>query len=333
MGYTYLDITDNIVRLVKAGVVVGDNKATVTQYPSGDVVAQYGGATDLWGTTWTPAEVNASNFGVVLSSTVTAGLAKVDSIAVLVVYSLPTSFDRGAMLSVLRVDADRSTAAPHIFSLPRAGLTLGNDPNLALAVDDAEFTTSRYFRPSRNVAKTFTAAEFRLKMTPETNTPGFQLWAKIDDGAAIQLRDDDGMPATLTASGTHRLFFPAGSAGYWVQYLPTVPAASSGQQKVRVELRDFRTMGVINPRVRNRIMASLVLGSGEFKDVTSMRRSVKAQQDALDALKGRVVTYQSPWGAEGWVTVEKVAYREVQNKGAQEWATLADIVLRETLYQ
>lgn len=49
------------MKLKKAGAFVGNNKdgtATV----SGDVFT-YGGTTDLWGTTWTPAEINAANFG------------------------------------------------------------------------------------------------------------------------------------------------------------------------------------------------------------------------------------------------------------------------------
>lgn len=58
------------VRLQKAGVNVGDNKAT-----SGSTlnnVHTYGSETDLWGTTWTPAEINASNFGLVFAAAYTS---------------------------------------------------------------------------------------------------------------------------------------------------------------------------------------------------------------------------------------------------------------------
>lgn len=48
-------------RLKKAGVLVGDDKITTASVSSG--VYSMGGATDLWGTTWTPAQVNAANFG------------------------------------------------------------------------------------------------------------------------------------------------------------------------------------------------------------------------------------------------------------------------------
>jgi hypothetical protein len=56
--------TDNTAKLMKAGVIVGDtkNSAVGATHPSVEVAAK-GGITDLWGTTWTPSEVNASDFG------------------------------------------------------------------------------------------------------------------------------------------------------------------------------------------------------------------------------------------------------------------------------
>ncbi len=59
---------DNVVSLVKNGSVIPANKAVATPYTTGAfVLATYGSATDTWGTTWTPAEINAANFGAVLS--------------------------------------------------------------------------------------------------------------------------------------------------------------------------------------------------------------------------------------------------------------------------
>lgn len=49
-------------RLKKAGSVVGSNKAGTGSALNN--VWTYGGATDLWGTTWTPAQINAANFGI-----------------------------------------------------------------------------------------------------------------------------------------------------------------------------------------------------------------------------------------------------------------------------
>jgi hypothetical protein len=63
-------VTDSTVKLVKGGVVSGNNKASATPWPAGfvDVPTTYGGAADLWGLTLTDSDVNASNFGVVVSA-------------------------------------------------------------------------------------------------------------------------------------------------------------------------------------------------------------------------------------------------------------------------
>lgn len=62
------NVVDNVVSLVKAGAIVGDNKAIpIIPWPITLTAATYGGPTDLWGVTWTPADVNSPNFGVVLA--------------------------------------------------------------------------------------------------------------------------------------------------------------------------------------------------------------------------------------------------------------------------
>lgn len=65
IGFTA--VNDNAVNLVKAGAVTGTNKAQGT-WPTSETATAYGGAADLWGTTWTPADINASTFGVVISA-------------------------------------------------------------------------------------------------------------------------------------------------------------------------------------------------------------------------------------------------------------------------
>ena len=61
-------IYDNHVSLVKAGVVVGDDKASLIPWLKGNFsTTTYGSATDLWGTTWTATDINDVNFGVALA--------------------------------------------------------------------------------------------------------------------------------------------------------------------------------------------------------------------------------------------------------------------------
>lgn len=56
---------EHTIQAIKAGSRVGDNKSTGASAPKtgGEVRVAYGGAADLWGTTWTPAQVNATDFG------------------------------------------------------------------------------------------------------------------------------------------------------------------------------------------------------------------------------------------------------------------------------
>jgi hypothetical protein len=64
-------ITDYNIYLVKGGTIGGNNKgSTSTIWPASDTntYVSYGSSTDLWGLTWTPADISASNFGVVISA-------------------------------------------------------------------------------------------------------------------------------------------------------------------------------------------------------------------------------------------------------------------------
>jgi hypothetical protein len=60
-------LVDRTVKLIKGGVVVGtDHRGD--DWPTSDAYRVYGGAGDLWGATWTPADINAANFGIALSA-------------------------------------------------------------------------------------------------------------------------------------------------------------------------------------------------------------------------------------------------------------------------
>lgn len=57
-------IEDYDVYLLKNGSPSGSDKASSTDWTTNDSTRSYGNSTDLWGTTWTQAQVSASNFGV-----------------------------------------------------------------------------------------------------------------------------------------------------------------------------------------------------------------------------------------------------------------------------
>lgn len=64
-------VVDSVVSIVKADGTIGTtNKASATAWDTTDTIATYGSSTDLWGETWSPANINDADFGAVLSATV-----------------------------------------------------------------------------------------------------------------------------------------------------------------------------------------------------------------------------------------------------------------------
>ncbi|MEN2489095.1 HYR domain-containing protein, partial [Flavobacterium sp. B11] len=87
-------VKDNVVSLVKGGVITDVNKSKTANWnTSATALTNYGGTADLWGTSWTPADIIASNFGVVLSANITRTkgndiTASVDYIQITVTYTI-----------------------------------------------------------------------------------------------------------------------------------------------------------------------------------------------------------------------------------------------------
>ena len=86
-------VRDKRVRLVKNGTIQSQqDKAQSSTWPTSFAVATYGGATDLWNNTWTAADINNSNFGVVISahnnSSFSNRTATVDYIQITVHYTV-----------------------------------------------------------------------------------------------------------------------------------------------------------------------------------------------------------------------------------------------------
>ena len=80
---------DLSVRLVdEDGAVFGDDKAdNSTPYPNNLTNVDYGGVADKWGVTLTPAIVNDSDFGAILSASLNNSQAKIDYFKITVNYT------------------------------------------------------------------------------------------------------------------------------------------------------------------------------------------------------------------------------------------------------
>jgi hypothetical protein len=82
-------IKDDEIRILKNGVVVGDNKANLaTFWTTSDLVRTYGG--DLWGETWTKEDIESSDFGIAIKVSKTGSgsvSAMVDEVIAEVAYT------------------------------------------------------------------------------------------------------------------------------------------------------------------------------------------------------------------------------------------------------
>lgn len=86
-------VTDRAVQLVKNGTIAGNNLANGASWPSAKTYFNYGGAWSDWGVTWMPADINANDFGIVVSANL-SGLsvlptAMIDHIRITVYYYEP----------------------------------------------------------------------------------------------------------------------------------------------------------------------------------------------------------------------------------------------------
>lgn len=333
MPYTYTDVEDSVVKLVKGGVVVGSNLGdTVTKWPSSDVEVSYGGVSNLWGTTLAPADVNASNFGVVLSALNVAGTAKVDRIAVRVHFSLPTSSDNPSYLVAVEVGEDRSTVTPRIYALPRAGLSVANDPYLDLAASSGALRTSRIYAPDRNIEKAWLWWEFYAEIAP-ANCAGLEVWGCVDDGTPFQLLTtaDGTQVARFTTTGSHVAYFPAGTEGRWCYIEYRIATPSPEQAKTAVQIYDQAISIGLKPRLKRRMFATIVLGGGEFADMGSMRRTTAAQRALLDGMVGEMIPYRAPGDSEGYARLVAVRYDDVQATATKKWTARAQLQMDEVI--
>ncbi len=95
-------VTDNSVKLVKAGAVVGNDEANTSPWPMASFVnGMYGGPADLWGVGWTPADINNAGFGIAIAANmpvVAAGptscdTPEIDYVAITVYYTVASGLN------------------------------------------------------------------------------------------------------------------------------------------------------------------------------------------------------------------------------------------------
>jgi hypothetical protein len=85
-------VSDDSVRIIKGGVVGDAERASSDKWSQALSWSTYGGPQDLWGETWTAADLNSDEFGVATSvlygRTVGNARAYVDEVRATVHYSI-----------------------------------------------------------------------------------------------------------------------------------------------------------------------------------------------------------------------------------------------------
>jgi len=103
-------VFDTNVRIVKGGTIqTAQNKAqTGTAWPTGFSGVSYGGAGDLWGTTWTQADINSTGFGIAIAAQGGPATPEIDSFMITVYYTVPGSEVAVTAAQQLRFSPDES---------------------------------------------------------------------------------------------------------------------------------------------------------------------------------------------------------------------------------
>jgi len=157
-SYAAATVKDKTVQLQKSGSYVGSNKAaTYTNWPTIAYPSSktYGGASDLWGTTWTPAQINNSAFGagIIAGRTDSNSVyAEIDHLYIQVTYTEPLTVTTQAASSV---EATTATGNGNITAIGSGNATtrgfcyttgISGDPTTAqsTAFDTGSFGVGAY---------------------------------------------------------------------------------------------------------------------------------------------------------------------------------------------
>ena len=131
---------DNAVRIVKGGTIGSTDRSNGTAWTTTLAYLSHGGAADLWGESWTPDDINASDFGVAISARESGGAspstAQINAVRITVYYTVDASWSQGVGDDgAYRLSQSETLGTNDVFSASLAGeANFAN--NLGLGVAD-----------------------------------------------------------------------------------------------------------------------------------------------------------------------------------------------------
>ena len=185
------NVVDNKISLVQSGRVGISNKAHLLEFwPGEDASVYYGSDTDLWGTTLTPADVDAVDFGVVISaglvksdnSTTGSATANIDNMTITVTYTTTVDVSDGQTLEC--VFENSRTSLKIVQSL--GGLVGGTQINQSFTYFILPTPLTVNFPLSNNAGSTELFLSPGTYSIAQNVTSDWAFSASCDNGTGIQ---------------------------------------------------------------------------------------------------------------------------------------------------
>lgn len=186
--------TFNQVVLLKGGSGGSSNLAASTAVPTSEQYVSFGSSSNLWGATWTPAEINGSGFGVAIQLTPAgyAGTISIDHMRITVYTTgaaAPTTATSGtgitASIGWKYVYTYKNSTTGHISSPSPVSTSTGAVSNKTVTVTGARSTTTGIDKV--RVYRSTDGGDGPYYFIYELANPGSGTWSQADTTADTSL--------------------------------------------------------------------------------------------------------------------------------------------------
>ena len=103
-------LKDSTIKLIKNGVIQGNNLGNNEDQDTHEVEVNYGGNNNLWGSSWTSDDINSSNFGVALSYTGDGSIINLNCVKIVIYFKYigtNTNADLGITKGIIAITQNR----------------------------------------------------------------------------------------------------------------------------------------------------------------------------------------------------------------------------------
>ncbi len=167
---------DAAMRIVKNNVIGSTDRSTATTYTLADVFENHGGASDLWGESWDPSDVNLANFGAAFAVTKAdptgaAHTVTVDTIRITINYTTFSPINQAAYR--FYDNADTASTSGNFTKLPNPDTAPNGNVNAtAYSPDGSYMGLATSTSPYVNIYKVEDSTDVHTKLSDPTAANG-----------------------------------------------------------------------------------------------------------------------------------------------------------------